>query len=167
LSKPPRSAVPLAASGIVCLGLVPTLGGPESSLHWATTAGMVAFGALLLTRHRLRAPEGPLERVAEPEARRTGRAVLVVCGIIAALMGVIVVARLRSGGSIGLLSTAMPLVGLGWLLHLGIKTRRHREVALPVDSAQLADRPSRRPPSWDATPNQRPSQTPPNRQVSA
>jgi hypothetical protein len=165
---PLRSATPLAASGIVCLGLVPTLGGPERSLHWATTAGMVAFGVLLLTRHRLRPPVGELERVAEPAARRAGRAVLVLCGIIAALMGVIVGARLRSGGSIGLLSMAMPLAGLGWLFHLGIKTHRHRAGPLPIDTAQPTDRPSRRPPSWDGTPGQRPSQTPPpNRQVSA
>ena len=161
-----RSATPLAASGIICLGLVPTLGGPESSMHWATTAGMVAFGALLWARHRLRAPERPPAWVTEAAARRAGRAVLALCGIIAALMGVIVGARLRAGGGISALSMALPLASLAWVAGLGIKIYRHREAEPPAEA--VADRPSRRPPSWDGVPSPKPSQpSGPNRQVSA
>jgi hypothetical protein len=94
--------------------------------------------------------------------------VLILCGIIASLVGVIVVARLRSGGSISALSLAMPLTGLGWLGLLGIKILRLHVAPLAAEPPAVSDRPSRRPPNWDGVPGPKPSQRPrPDRQVNA
>jgi hypothetical protein len=150
----------------MCLGLVPMLGDPARPLHWAVTAGMVAFGGLLGARHRLGRTTSQLGRVDETSARSAGRVTLVVCALIAAAVAVIFGARLRSGGSIGLLSLGMPFIALVWVSSLGLKAWRHREPA--PEPAGLSDRPSRRPPSWDAVPSAKPGQSgSPNRQVSA
>jgi hypothetical protein len=165
-SEPFRSAGPLAAIGIACLGLIPTLGGPERPLHWAMTGGLLLFGVLLFARHRFGRQKTPLGRVDEPAARAAGRTVLVVSAVIGALVAVIVGARLRSGGSIAALSLAMPAVALGWLASLGLKAARHREPAL--EPAATSDRPSRRPPNWEPTSGAQASQAgSSNRQVSA
>jgi hypothetical protein len=141
------------------------LGDPQRPLHWAMTGGLFGFGVLLWTRHRLGQGESQLQRVDEPAARSAGRTTLVVCAIIAALVGVIVGAQLRSGGSIGLMSLGMPLVSLAWLASLGLKAWRHREPA--PEPAAVSDRPSRRPPSWDAASSPKPGQSSSNPQVSA
>jgi hypothetical protein len=159
--------VPLAAAGIACLGLVPALGGPDRPLHWAMTAGMVGFGALLAVRHRLSRREGALGHVEEGAARSAGTAVLVVCGVSAALVLGIIGLQWRRGGPIGLLSLVMPLLGLLWLAWLGHKSLRHRDAAAEPPAAK--DRPSRRPPKRDAvaTAQQRPSRPPTDRRISA
>jgi hypothetical protein len=145
VSEPSRSAVPLAAAGIICLGLVPTLGGPDRPLHWAMTTGMVGFGALLWARRRLRGAEGPLQPVTRGAAQRAARALLVIGSILTALVGVIVGFRLHSGAPVGVLSVALPALGLAWLFVLAVQTLRHREPA--ADPLTLGERPSRRPPN--------------------
>lgn len=158
--------MPLAAAGIACLGLVPTLGGPDRPLHWAMTAGMVGFGALLFVRHFLARREGALRPVATVDAARAARALLVITAISAALVVGIVALQWRRGGDIGLLSLTMPLVGLLWLGSIVVRSRRHR-----VDpAADLVERSSSlRPAKLDAvgSPSQRPSRPPTDRRISA
>jgi hypothetical protein len=158
--------VPLAAAGIACLGLVPTLGGPDRPLHWAMTAGMVGFGALLFVRHRLVKREGALRPVSAAEARHAGATVLILTGISALLVLGIVGLQWRRGGDIGLLSLAMPVVGLLWLGSLGVLSRRHRvdPTADPVERSS-----SLRGAKLDAlsTPSPRPSRPPTDRRISA
>ncbi len=143
-----RSAVPLASGGIICLGLLPTLGGPDRPLHWGMTLGVTGFGLLLAIRHRLRRDRPPLAELAEAEARRAGNAVLWVSVVIAAMVLVIVLHQLFSGGGMSAFSVGLPLVGLWWLASLGLKARRLRSPQAD-DSATTADRPSRRPPQWE------------------
>lgn len=157
--------MPLAAAGIICLGLVPTLGGPDQPLHWAVTAGMVGFGVLLWARRRLRGPEGELERVPQPAARQAARALSIIWAIVAVLVGVIIGARLSSGGSISALSLALPLAGLAWLAVLAFQVWRYRERAGEAQSP--GDRPSRRPASWDSLSTPSSSRPPPDTHVSA
>ena len=142
---PFRSAVPLAAAGIACLGLVPTLGGPERPLHWAMTAGMVGFGMLLWARHRVQGAEAPLASVPVPVARQAGRALLFTCAVSTLLVLGIIGLQLRRGGGVSALSVALPAAGLAWLTSLAFKTLRLREAAPPMGT----DRASRRPPNWD------------------
>jgi hypothetical protein len=165
-SQPFRSAVPLAAAGIICLGLVPTLGGPEQPLHWAVTAGMAGFGVLLWARRRLRGAEGPLPPISKPAARAAGRILLGVVGVIAVLVGVIVGFRVRSGEPMSALSLTLPALGLAWLVTLSVQMLAHREP--PAEGAAPDERPSRRPPNWEALPNRK-SQNPaaPERQLNA
>jgi len=138
----------LASVGIIGLGLLPTLGSPDRPLHWAMTAGMIGFGALLAVRHRLRRFEAQLAPVPQSTAQRAGRTVLWVTGVIGAMVVVIVLQRLTSGGPIALLSIAMPIAGLAWLASLGLKARRWP--ADPSDASTASnDRPSRRPPAWE------------------
>jgi hypothetical protein len=126
---------------------------------------MVGFGVLLWLRHGLRKRAGALRPVPEAAARLAGRALLVICGIVGVLLAVIVGSRWAHGGSIGLLSLAMPLAGLAWLVTLALQTRRHREPA--ADALPANDRPSRRPPAWDALSKPKPSDgSPSNRHVS-
>jgi hypothetical protein len=167
-SEPFRSAVPLAAAGIVCLGLVPTLGGPERPIHWIMTAGMVGFGALMWARHRLRGPKVPLLRAPNHAVHQAGRVLLVVGGTITALVGSIVGFRLQSGGSIGALSLVLPGAGLVWVAVIALQALRYREPA--AEPPTTGDRPSRRPPNRD--PLAKPQSTssrpgPPDRHVSA
>jgi threonine/homoserine/homoserine lactone efflux protein len=157
--------VPLAAAGIVCLGLVPTLGGPDQPQHWAVTAGMVGFGVLLWVRRRLRGPEGALQRVPQKAAREAAKALTIICGVVAALVGVIFGARLHSGGSISALSLALPAAGLCWLAVLAFQVWRYREPA--NDAPATGDRPSRRPSSWGSLSTPRSSRPPPDSHVSA
>jgi hypothetical protein len=165
-SQPFRSAVPLAAAGIICLGLVPILGGPDQALHWAVTAGMAGFGVLLAARRRLRGAEGPLPPISREAARAAGRVLLGIVGVIAVLVGVIVGFRVHSGEPISALSLALPGLGLAWLLTLGAQMLAHREP--PAEGVAADERPSRRPPNWEALPNRK-SQNPaaPDRQVNA
>jgi hypothetical protein len=164
--QPFRSAVPLAAAGIICLGLVPTLGGPERPLHWAVTAGIAGFGALLWARRRLRGADGPLQPLSTHAARAAGRTVFVVIGVITVLVGVIIGFRVHSGHDMSALSLALPGLALAWLVTLGLQMRLYRE---PTAGTALAEeRPSRRPPNWEALPNRK-SNNPsaPDRQVNA
>jgi hypothetical protein len=163
-SKPSRSAVPLAAAGIVCLGLVPTLGGPDLPLHWAVTAGMVGFGVLLWVRRRLRGPEPALQPVPQKAARQAAQALSIIVGVVTVLVGVIFGARLHSGGSISALSFALP-AGLCWLALLSFQVWRYREPG--NEATATGDRPSRRPSSWDSLSTPRSSRPPPDRHVSA
>jgi hypothetical protein len=146
--SPSRSAVPLASVGIISLGLLPTLGGPDQPLHWAITAGMTGFGALLLLRHRLRRMEAPLSPLTRAHAQLAGRALLWVSGAIGVLVVGIVLRQIAASGPIAALSLAMPVVSLGWLVSLGLKALRW-----PADSVDKApateERPSRRPPTWE------------------
>ena len=147
-SRPPfRSAVPLASVGIICLGLVPTLGGPDRPLHWAMTIGVTGFGLLLAVRHRLRQREAPLAPITEPEPRQAGRALLRVSAIITLLVVAIVARQLAGGGPIGAFSIALPVLGLTWLISLGVQAWRLR--AEPAEELALTDRPSLRPASWE------------------
>lgn len=161
-SEPSRSAVPLAAVGIACLGLVPALGGPDRPLHWAMTIGMVGFGVLLWARHRLVKRESALPPIATADAQRAGFALLLITAISSLLVLGIVFLQWRRGGPIGWLSLAMPFAGLLWLGSLGLQARRH-------SSADVAERPSLRGPKLDAlgTPSQRPSRPPTDRRLSA
>jgi uncharacterized membrane protein len=158
LSPLSRSATPVASIGIVCLGLVPTLGGPNEPLHWATTAGMVAVGVLLFVRHRLRGAEPSLARVEGAAARQAGRAVLVITAVIALLVGVIIAFQVARHGTIAPLSIVMPAVSLLWLGALGLKALRYQPPR-PEHAEPEAERPSRRPPEW----KQRSSSIPPGR----
>jgi hypothetical protein len=139
----------MASVGIACLGLVPTIGGPDQPLHWAMTAGMVGFGALLLVRHRLRGPEPALVTIEAAPARKAGRRVLIITGVLTLLVLAIVAARVMSGGSIAPLSLLMPAAGLLWLASLGLKALRHAVTAAEAPAGDT-DRPSRRPPEWKA-----------------
>ena len=165
-SQPFRSAVPLAAAGIICLGLVPTLGGPEQPLHWAVTAGMAGFGVLLWARRRLRGAEGPLSPIPKQQAHAAGRILLGVIGVIAVLVGVIIGFRVHSGEPMSALSLTLPGLGLAWLVTLSVQMLTHREP--PAEGTAPEERPSRRPPNWDALPNRK-SQNPaaPERQLNA
>lgn len=169
MSEPFRSAVPLAATGIVCLGLVPILGGPDRPLHWAMTVGILGFGSLLWARRRLRGPEGPLLRVPPLSAKQAGRTVLLVGAVIAALVGLIVGLRVHSGGSLGALSLLLPGAGLVWVAVLAVQVLRHRDTE-GGEALAASDRPSRRPPQRD--PLAKPTSTsghpgPPDHHVSA
>lgn len=141
--------MPLAAVGIICLGLVPTLGGPDRPLHWAMSAGMVGFGVLLRVRHRLERREGPLREVPASVARRAGRSMLATVGVIATLVGGVLLARWTPHSPAAPLSLAMPLVTLAWLAAIGWRVVRHGAIST-TEAAALTDRPSRRPPNWDA-----------------
>lgn len=148
LRPPPRSAVPLASAGIICLGLVPIIGGPDRPLHWAMTGGLTGFGLLLLLRYLLQRREAALLPVTSAAAQRAGNAVLWVSGIIALMVLFFTVQQLLAGGPVAPLSVGMPVLGLLWLASLGLKARRW-----PADSTEPPsssdDRPSRRPPSWE------------------
>ena len=168
LSLPPplRSAVPLASAGIICLGLVPVLGGPERPLHWAVTAGMAGFGVLLWARRRLRGTEGPLAPISKPSARAAGRVLLAIAGVIAVLVGVIVGFRVHSGEAMSTVSLTLPGLGLAWLVTLSVQMLAHREP--PAGGAALDERPSRRPPNWETLSNRKSQNpAPPERQVNA
>lgn len=147
MSEPARSAVPLASVGIILLGLVPTLGGPDRPLHWLMTAGMVGFGVLLRLRHRLHRGEPPLRDVPPEVARKAGRAMLITVGVIALLVATLMAARWSLTPHVSALSIAMPLVALGWLTSIGLRVLR--QGTRSEVEAQHADRPSRRPPPWD------------------
>lgn len=115
------------------------------------TAGMVGFGALLLLRHRLRGPEPTLAAVERSQARHSGRALLIITGVLALLVLCIVAARVVARGAIAPLSLLMPAVGLLWLASLGIKALRHPSPSSEALNSE-ADRPSRRPPEWKQRP---------------
>jgi hypothetical protein len=164
--EPHRSAAPLAAVGIACLGLVPVLGGPDHLLHWAVTGLVLVFSAWLWTRRRRDQPPAGLGRVEAPAARLAGRVTLGVCAVVAAIVAVIFGARLHSGGNVALLSWSLPAASLAWVTSLGLKAWQHREPE--VAPAAPSDRPSRRPPNWDAAASAKsPQSSPPNRHVSA
>lgn len=147
-SLPFRSAVPLAAAGIACLGLTPTFGGPDRPLHWAMTVGMVGFGALLWGRHRLTSREGDLEPVPAESAVLAWRALSAITVFCSAICCVIIGSRVYAAKPLAALSVVMPAVGLTWLGLLGWKIRQLRLVA--VESPATTDRPSKRPPKRDS-----------------
>lgn len=165
-SPPPRSALPLAAAGIACLGLVPTFGGPDKPLHWAMTAGMVGVGMLLWMRHRLARRESPLASVARVDSRRAGVALLVISAVSSVLVLGIVMSQWLRAGPMGALSLGMPLFALLWLVTLGLQCLKHRE---GPDPAPQTDRPSRQPPTPrdGLSASQRPSSPPNGGPVSA
>lgn len=157
--------MPLAAAGIACLGVVPTLGGPESPLHWAMTAGMVGFGGLLWVRHRLSKRAASLQPVSAAQALLAGRAVLIVTAVITALVVVIVLAQWRRGGELGAQSLAMPVAGLAWLAALGLKSLGFARRS--GDASGATERASRRPSREGASQStQRPSRPPADRHAS-
>jgi threonine/homoserine/homoserine lactone efflux protein len=81
------------------------------------------------------------------QARSAGRALFIICGVNALIVAVVFVLRLHSGGVIAPLSVALPLLGLLWLLVLGVQVWRYRA---PVDAAPARqERPSKRPPRFD------------------
>jgi hypothetical protein len=140
--------VPLAAVGIISLGLVPALGGPGLPLHWAMTLGMTGFGGLLAFRHVLQRGEGPLPQVPFAQARYAGRAVLWISIICTLLVLGIIGRQLWLRGPIAPLSLAMPLAGLAWIYSVALRSLRW-----PADRLEPQpnpdDRPSHRPPSWE------------------
>lgn len=110
------------------------------------TVGMVGFGSLLWARHRLRGADGSLLKVPELSAKRAGRTLLLIGGVVAALVALAVTIGLRvhSGGTLSPLSLALPVAGLAWVAVLGLQVLRHRDPA--SESPSSGDRPSRRPP---------------------
>jgi len=154
-SEPFRSAVPLAAAGIACLGVIPTFGGPERPLHWAMTAGMLGFGALLWTRHRLLDRDSGFADAPIGKARLAGRSILLITAISSLIVTLIVGSYLLSGKPLAGLSVAMPLAGLSWLAAIGWKLRRLAETT--AEGAGQAERPSRRPAKRDSVAPPRPS----------
>ncbi len=112
------------------------------------TAGMVGFGALLWSRHRLTNREGALDDVPAPSAVFASRSLLAITAVCAMICAVIVASRFYAGKPIAALSVLMPALGLAWLAWLALKMRRFRASA--VDSTTAADRPSRRPPKPDS-----------------
>jgi hypothetical protein len=64
------------------------------------------------------------------------------------------------------LSLTLPALGLAWLVTLSVQMLAHREP--PAEGTAPEERPSRRPPNWDARPNRK-SQNPaaPERQLNA
>ena len=67
---------------------------------------------------------------------------LTVCGVLASMVSVNVVARLLDGGPITALSVVLPVLGLGWLAGLGIKMRRLARAGVAAPAPE--ERPSRR-----------------------
>jgi hypothetical protein len=156
----------LASVGIICLGLLPTLGGPDLPLHWAMTLGIAGFGVLFGIRHGLRRAEGPLAPVGRAAARHAGRSVLTIAAICSVLVLGIIGRQLLAGGPIGPLSIAMPLAALGWLYWVGLRALRWpaEQGSEPQPSAD--DRPSRRP-SWERLTPPGPNTSGGSRHVSA
>jgi hypothetical protein len=68
--------------------------------------------------------------------------VLTICGVLASMVSVIVVARLIDGGPITALSVALPVLGLAWLAGLGIKMWRLAPAGVAAPTPE--ERPSRR-----------------------
>lgn len=120
------------------LGLVPILGGPTQALHWAMTAGILGVGALLALRHRARGREAALPPLGASAARPAGRTLLVICGIVGMMIAGIIASRVRAGGELSWLSVAMPLVGLLWVVSLGLKAARVGEPAAEPSRAEEA-----------------------------
>ena len=90
------------------------------------------------------------------QARSAGRAVLIISAVLACMVLVIIASRWLLGGSMAVLSVALPVVGLLWLAGLGLKMWRTAPV---LDAApQRGDRPSRRVPRFEPAPrSDRPS----------
>ncbi|HVY27107.1 MAG TPA: hypothetical protein VHB79_11175 [Polyangiaceae bacterium] len=135
MTEPARSAVPVAAAGIICLGLVPTLGGPDLPLHWAMTAGMTGFGLLLLVRRRLQRREAPLALVEPSAVRQAARAFFITVGVIGALIAGLLAVRMNPHSPTTALSLALPALGLGWLGLIGLRVLRHRPAPAPAEAS--------------------------------
>jgi hypothetical protein len=105
------------------------------------TAGMTGFGVLLWVRARA-SREAAAEELEAEAGARTGRIVLVIAGVLAVLVTLILAFRWRSGGSISLLSAAMPLIGLGWVAVIAARCSRVTSTSV---TGSLTDRASRRP----------------------
>jgi hypothetical protein len=130
------------------------------------TAGMVGFGALLWTRHRLLARDSAVADAPAGKARFASRSLLLITAISTVIVAVIVGAYLRSGKPLAWLSVAMPLAGLSWLAAVGWKLRQLDETT--AEGAAQADRASRRPAKRDsvAPPRPSPDKSPSDRHVS-
>lgn len=105
--------------------------------------------------------------VLEP-SRRAARALFLIVATVSLAVAVIVGFRWQSGLEISALSLALPVLALGWLTLLGVQVQRHREPT--AEAGPSAERPSRRPPQWDALPNANRKSNhpgPPGGQVSA
>ena len=76
------------------------------------------------------------------------RVVLTALRFVTLMVLVIVLQQLLSGRPMGAVSVGLPLVGLWWLVALGLKARRFRAPQAD-DAASTPDRPSRRPPQWE------------------
>ena len=100
-------------------------------------------------------------------SRKAARALFLVTAVVGILVAIIVGSRWRSGGEISALSVVLPVLALAWLTLLGAQVRRHREPA--AEATPNAERPSRRPPQWDALPkaNRKSNHPGPPGQVSA
>ena len=134
VTEPARSAVPLAAAGIICLGLGPTLGGPDRPLHWAMTAGITGFGLLLLVRHRLRRREAPLAPVEPSAVRQAARVFFITVGLIGVIIAGLLAVRLNPHSPTAVLSLTLPALGLGWLGLIGLRVLRHRPAAAVAEA---------------------------------
>jgi hypothetical protein len=90
-----------------------------------------------------------------------------IVATVSLAVAVIVGFRWQSGGEISALSLVLPLLGLAWLTLLGVQVRRHREPT--AEASPNTERPSRRPPQWDALPraNRKSNHPGPPGQVSA
>jgi threonine/homoserine/homoserine lactone efflux protein len=82
------------------------------------------------------------------QARSAGRQLLLICGVLGAMVLVIVVARVLRGGTIAPLSLALPIAGLAWLASIGIRVLRSAPRANEA-AATPSERPSRRVPRFD------------------
>ncbi len=164
VKETPRSAWPLAAAGITCIGLIPALGGPDAPLHWFMTAGITGLGLLLGLRHRLYQREAALTSPTAAEARRTGRHLLLIAAICTVLASGIMAMWLVGGGKPLAVSLVLPAIGLAWVTWLGFKVLRLSEQPITPVAEEAAPRSSA---GWEPRPSQAPSTRSPNRQVSA
>lgn len=165
VNEPNRSALPLAAAGVICIGLLPVLGGPAAPLHWFMTVGITGLGVLIAVRQRLQRPERPLAALRADDARRAGRSVLIIGALIAVLATGIIGLWVHAGGQPSALSLVLPALGVAWVLWLGVKILRVADVAVaPATEEALPARAS----TWEPRSSQAPSSRGgSNRQVSA
>ncbi|HEX2874683.1 MAG TPA: hypothetical protein VHP33_25705 [Polyangiaceae bacterium] len=100
-------------------------------------------------------------------SRRAARALFLIVAVLSALVAIIVGFRWQSGREMSALSLVLPILALAWLTVLGVQVRRHRDAT--AEASPSAERPSRRPPQWDALPraNRKSNHPGPPGQVSA
>jgi hypothetical protein len=100
-------------------------------------------------------------------SRKAARALFWVVAVVGVLVAFIVGFRWQSGREMSALSLVLPALALAWLTLLGVQVRRHRGASAELNPS--AERPSRRPPQWDALPraNRKSNHPGPPGQVSA
>ncbi|HEY6077732.1 MAG TPA: hypothetical protein VIW29_02965, partial [Polyangiaceae bacterium] len=167
VNEPNRSALPMAAAAVTCIGLLPILGSPAAPLHWFMTAGITGLGILIGVRHRLQRPERPLAPLDANEARSVGRHLLIIGAAIAVIATVIIGLGVHAGGKPIALSLVLPALSVAWVFWLGFKLLRVADDAVtPATEDALPARAS----AWEARPSQPPaasSRSSSNPQVSA